>query len=112
ADADAPAGRRRGGDLLDDPERLMPRDHRQPPAAHGALVLLDVAAADAARLDAQQRAVLRSGDHGAGKLAHLHLPGPGLDHGADHVSHLFYSRVLIGLGSHVSWTRAMQGVAT
>jgi len=71
----------------DAPERLVAGDHRQPAGAHGALVLLDVAAADAARLDSQQRAVLGA-DNRAGKLAYLHLPGAGLDHGANHVSHV------------------------
>src|SRR5262249_36396958 len=86
-DVHAPPCRSPLRDLLDDAKRLVAGDHRQPAAAHGALVLLDVAAADTARLDSQQRAVLGA-DNRAGELAYLHLPGAGLDHGADPVSHV------------------------
>ena len=64
----------------------MTGDHRQPAGAHRALVLLHVAAADAAGLDPQQRAVVGADDR-AGELAQLHLPRSGLDDGANHVSH-------------------------
>src|ERR1700722_17592213 len=53
---------------------------------HRPLVLLDVGAADAAGLDAQQGAVVGA-DHRPGELADLHLPRPRLDHGPHHVSH-------------------------
>src|SRR5258707_233031 len=68
-------------------QRLVAGDHGQAPGAHRALVLLHVAAADPARLHAQQRAVARRGNDGPGELSQLHLPGPSLDHGTDHVSH-------------------------
>ena len=86
ADRDSPAGGGGRRDLLDDAERLMTGDHRQPAGAHRALVLLHVAAADAARLDPQQRAVVGADDR-ARELAQLHLPRSGLDDGANHVSH-------------------------
>src|SRR5262249_17921134 len=92
-------------------EGLVTGDHRQPTGAHRPLVLLNVAAADAARLDPQQRPVLGAGDDGPGELAQLHLPWPGLDHGADHVSHRQYSRVLIGLGPATALGPGDAGVA-
>src|SRR2546426_312832 len=55
----APARLRVSTQLFDDAERLVARDHRigrvVPVLGLGAFVLLVVAAADAARLDAQQR---------------------------------------------------------
>ena len=63
-------------DRRDHAERLVPGDERIP---HGdrAGVLLGVAAADAARLDAEERAV--GVDLGDRQLAQLELPRPGLD---------------------------------
>ena len=79
AGVDAPAFCGTVTDLLDDAERLVPRDHRQ---AHRqrAGVLLDVAAADAARFNAQQRAVVV--DLGNRELAQLQLARPGLYDGS------------------------------
>src|SRR6202023_2350387 len=56
ADVDPPALGGGRSDLLDDPQGLVARDHRQPAGTHRPLVLLDVRPADAAGLDAQQRA--------------------------------------------------------
>ena len=76
---DPPALRGAVADALDDAERLVPGNQRH---AHrdDAGVLLDVAAADAARLDAQQRAVVV--DVGDRQLAQLELARPGLHDGA------------------------------
>ena len=75
ADVHAPALRRAVADRLDHAERLVSRDQR---ILHrdGAGVLLGVASADAARLDAEQRRVV--GQLGYGQLAQLELARSGL----------------------------------
>src|SRR5438034_3586846 len=85
ADVDAPALRRPVADALDHAERLVP-GHQGQADGKDAGVLLGVAPADAARLDAQKRAVVV--DVGDGQLAQLEAArrglhdGPARPHGA------------------------------
>src|SRR5262249_50511779 len=78
ADVDAPALGGAVADALDHAERLVAGNHRILDR-DGAGVLLGVAAADATRLDAQERAVV--GDVGHRQLAQLELARSGLDDG-------------------------------
>src|SRR5207248_7570845 len=81
----APARARAGADLLDNAERLVSRDHGIRRVVLvlrlRALVLLVVAAADPARLDAQQRVV--GADRRPRELARLERARLGEDDGAD-----------------------------
>src|SRR5439155_4391838 len=76
ADVDAPALRRPVADPLDRAERLVAGNDGQPDGEH-ARILLGVAAADAARLDAEESAVVV--DVGDRQLAELQVAGRGLD---------------------------------
>src|SRR2546426_5188849 len=79
ADVDAPALRRPVADALDHAERLVAR-HDGQADGQDAGVLLGVAPADAARLDAEQRALVV--DVGDRQLAHLQAARRGLHDGA------------------------------
>src|SRR5207237_1084372 len=82
----APPRRRLLADLLDDAQRLVPGDRRLGAvSAQVTPVDLDVAAADAVGLDAQQPVVRP--DPGTRELAQLDLARAHLDGGADGVSH-------------------------
>jgi hypothetical protein len=74
----APAPRRALADGLDHPDGLVAQDRRQR-GRDQTLELLDVGAADAAGLDAQQRSVVAGLRHG--QLARLEAPRRGQDHG-------------------------------
>ena len=80
ADVDAPALRRPVADLLDDAERLVSGNHRIRDRQHAG-VLLGVAAADAARLDAQQSRCRRRSRAPAARAARA-AAGRGLNDGA------------------------------
>src|SRR5581483_9365900 len=79
ADVDAPPLRRTVADLLDHAERLVPGNEREPDREH-ARVLLGVASADPARLDAEEPAVRV--DVGNREVPKLERARPGLHDGA------------------------------